>query len=373
MSSLMPAGEQEGELVRVADDDQTAGAGVEDVVDPLAQRGAGGDHLQRLDEPGLLARSEISSRLFPGTWRHTDAILPGLPVFFGVAGRNCSSGLRRNPRLAAERRCSGAPRPAVHAAERSRARERPQRRAQRCRGLRRDDRAPRPNLRASATRRSAWRDRRAARRSARPRRSRRAAAVLRAPAAGGEPVSVTPRAALATASATARSAPGLVHAHAADDVDEHVRRPDADAAVARQHGEHEREAVAVDPVDDAPRGHELRLARRAPAPRRAAAAIPPSRRARRCRARASPRRRSAPRRRAPRRGRRRASRTRPPRSSRRSGSSARAACGRCARARPRTAARSRRGARARAGRRARPPSSRGRPAAPRCRAAWRRA
>ena len=59
MSSLMPAGEQEGELVGVADDDQAAGAGVDDVVDALAHRGARRDHLERLDEPGLLPRFEL--------------------------------------------------------------------------------------------------------------------------------------------------------------------------------------------------------------------------------------------------------------------------------------------------------------------------
>ena len=37
---LDPAGEQVGDVARVADDDQAAGAGVDDVVDPLAQRAA---------------------------------------------------------------------------------------------------------------------------------------------------------------------------------------------------------------------------------------------------------------------------------------------------------------------------------------------
>ena len=40
----------------------------------------------------------------------------------------------------------------------------------------------------------------------------------------------------------------LVEAHAADDVDEHVGRPDADPGVAAEDREDEREAVAVDPV-----------------------------------------------------------------------------------------------------------------------------
>ena len=58
------AGEQERELVGIADDDQAAGAGMDDVVDPLADRGAGRDHLQRLDQPGLLPRFELIE-LFP--------------------------------------------------------------------------------------------------------------------------------------------------------------------------------------------------------------------------------------------------------------------------------------------------------------------
>jgi hypothetical protein len=58
------AGEQERELVRIADDDQAAGAGVDDVVDPLAHGRAGGDHLQCLDKPGLLPRFELIE-LFP--------------------------------------------------------------------------------------------------------------------------------------------------------------------------------------------------------------------------------------------------------------------------------------------------------------------
>ena len=85
----------------------------------------------------------------------------------------------------------------------------------------------------------------------------------------------------------------LVDPHAADDVDEHVRGADPDAGVAAEHGEHEREAVAVDPVARPAAAARAPTATRAPGPRRAAAASPPSRRARRCPARASPRRRSA--------------------------------------------------------------------------------
>ena len=64
MSSLIPPENRNDELVGVADHDQAAGAGVDDVVDPLAHRGAGCDHLERLDEPGLLPRFELDE-LFP--------------------------------------------------------------------------------------------------------------------------------------------------------------------------------------------------------------------------------------------------------------------------------------------------------------------
>ena len=112
----------------------------------------------------------------------------------------------------------------------------------------------------------------AARRSARPRRSR--------PAATGRwPM---PRAALATASATARSAPGSSTRTPPTTLTNTSLVPSADARVAAEHGEHEREPVAVDPVAHPPRRHELATARRAPGPRRAAAASPPSPRARRC-------------------------------------------------------------------------------------------
>src|SRR5271166_1823040 len=153
-------------------------------------------------------------------------------------------------------------------------------------------------------------------------------------------------------------AAGLLEAHPADDVDEHVRRTRAHAAVTSQDREHQRKAVAVEPRDDPARLLELgrrdqRLDLHQQRPR-----------APRCRASGWPRPRSAPRRRAPPRGRPGASRTGPPRWSSRSGSSARAARGRGARARPRTAARSRRGAQARAGPRARRPWSRGRPGSP---------
>ena len=43
-----------GDLVELADDDQPAGAGVDDVVDALAQGTAGGDDIQGPEKPGIL-------------------------------------------------------------------------------------------------------------------------------------------------------------------------------------------------------------------------------------------------------------------------------------------------------------------------------
>ena len=40
-----------------------------ELVDPLPQGSTGSDHLQSLDQPGLLTRFELSE-LFPGPWRH---------------------------------------------------------------------------------------------------------------------------------------------------------------------------------------------------------------------------------------------------------------------------------------------------------------
>ena len=47
--------------------------------------------------------------------------------------------------------------------------------------------------------------------------------------------------------------PWLVDPHPADDVDEHVRAARADAPVATEDRQHEREAIAIDPRDDTPR------------------------------------------------------------------------------------------------------------------------
>jgi hypothetical protein len=61
---LDAAGEQEGELVGVADDEQAARPRIHDVVDALPDRRARRDHLERLHQPGLLPRFELSE-LFP--------------------------------------------------------------------------------------------------------------------------------------------------------------------------------------------------------------------------------------------------------------------------------------------------------------------
>ena len=60
--------------------------------------------------------------------------------------------------------------------------------------------------------------------------------------------SVTPRTALATASATARSAPGSSTRTPPATLTNTSARARADARVAAEHGEHERQPVAVDPV-----------------------------------------------------------------------------------------------------------------------------
>ena len=271
----------------------------------------GRDHLERLDEPGLLARLRARLELFPGSRRHTKPDSTGFYCDFRRARRDFSADPRRRLRDR-ERARSGARRGAA------RPRRAPRRAARRSAArsvaappARRPARSP--NLRRLGEPALGVGDRAQLAGQARARRSRRAAAL-------GSPPSGDAARGARDGERDREVGARLVDAHAADDVDEHVGAADADAAVAAEHGEHEREPVAVDPVDDAPRRHELGRARRAPAPRRAAAASPPSPRARRCRARASPRRRSARRRRAPRRARRRASRTRRPRWSSRSGS-----------------------------------------------------
>ena len=50
----------------------------------------------------------------------------------------------------------------------------------------------------------------------------------------------------------------LIDANATDDVDEHVRSAERNAAVACQHGKHQRQAVSVQAIDHAARRDEVR-------------------------------------------------------------------------------------------------------------------
>ena len=140
----------------------------------------------------------------------------------------------------------------------------------------------------------------------------------------------------ATASAIARSAPGSsTRTPPATDTNTSAE-PSAMPGVAGQHGQHQRQAVAVHAVGHPPRRHQLggrhqRLHLHQQRPRALHRA-----QHHRARARGWPRPRTAPRRPPPPPAPPRASRTRPPRWWSRSGSSARAGCGRCARARPRS-------------------------------------
>ena len=67
---LDPAGEQERQLVGIADHDQAAGVRVEDVVHPLAQRSPRRHHLQCSDDPGVLSRFELFFELLTGPLGH---------------------------------------------------------------------------------------------------------------------------------------------------------------------------------------------------------------------------------------------------------------------------------------------------------------
>ena len=51
--------------------------------------------------------------------------------------------------------------------------------------------------------------------------------------------------------------PGLLDPDTSDHVDEHVRGAEAETPMASQDGKHEREPVAIEPVDHAARRHEL--------------------------------------------------------------------------------------------------------------------
>ena len=55
-----------GDVAGVADDDQAAGAGVDDVVDPLAQGAARRDDVEGPEEPGILPFRQLV-KLIP--WR----------------------------------------------------------------------------------------------------------------------------------------------------------------------------------------------------------------------------------------------------------------------------------------------------------------
>ena len=76
---LDAAGEEEAQLLRVAAEDQRAGLRVDDVVDPLAQRRTGRDHLEGLDEPGLLATLQIG-QLIAAPVRHRAGFYQSLRV-----------------------------------------------------------------------------------------------------------------------------------------------------------------------------------------------------------------------------------------------------------------------------------------------------
>ncbi len=65
---LHPAGQQWRQLVLVADDDQRARVGLDDVVDALPQGGSRRDHLERPEKSGLLSRLKLS-KLFSNS-RH---------------------------------------------------------------------------------------------------------------------------------------------------------------------------------------------------------------------------------------------------------------------------------------------------------------
>ncbi len=136
---------------------------------------------------------------------------------------------------------------------------------------RRQRRRSRPNLRASASRRSGWATWRSS--PVRPISPKAASGRLAVTAERDAPF-----AADAIASAIARSAPGSSTRTPPATTRRRRRVPIDDAGVARQHRQHERQAVAVDAVGHPSRRHQLGRARRAPGPRPAADASPPSRR-----------------------------------------------------------------------------------------------
>ena len=59
MSRLNPAREKVRDVVGIADDDQAAGAGMDDVVDALAQGAARRDDVKRSEKPGILTFRQL--------------------------------------------------------------------------------------------------------------------------------------------------------------------------------------------------------------------------------------------------------------------------------------------------------------------------
>ena len=71
MSSLIPPLKRNETSSGSRDQDQPAGAGVDDVVDALAQRRAGRDHVERLEQPGVETSLEFM-QLVSDMRRHRD-------------------------------------------------------------------------------------------------------------------------------------------------------------------------------------------------------------------------------------------------------------------------------------------------------------
>ena len=70
MSSLMPPEKRKLSSSGSPATMQATRPRVEDVVEALAERRPGRDHLKRLDEPGLLTALELDGELIPSTLRH---------------------------------------------------------------------------------------------------------------------------------------------------------------------------------------------------------------------------------------------------------------------------------------------------------------
>ena len=78
MSSLIPPLNRNETLVGLGDQDQPAGAGVDDVVDALAQRRAGRDHVERLQQSGVETSLEFM-QLVPDMRRHRGSMMANSP------------------------------------------------------------------------------------------------------------------------------------------------------------------------------------------------------------------------------------------------------------------------------------------------------